>query len=197
MNAGFKFVMALLVMAYPLLIYYFLPQFSPRILALVLILILGLRWLSQPLATRTSSARAWFIPLAIGALVAALALVLDSALLLKLYPAFISFSFLALFTWSLAHPPTLIERIAARHDPLFGPEQIPYVRKVMRVWCAFFIVNGSIAVVTVWLGDERLWALYNGLISYLLIGLLFAGEYAVRRYCQRRERRKLSAELVR
>jgi uncharacterized membrane protein len=31
------------------------------------------------------------------------------------------------------------------------------------------------------------WSLYNGLIAYLLMGLLFAGEYLIRRRTQKQD----------
>jgi uncharacterized membrane protein len=34
--------------------------------------------------------------------------------------------------------------------------------------------------------SDKAWALYNGLISYLMIGLLLAGEYLVRLHVQRK-----------
>lgn len=33
---------------------------------------------------------------------------------------------------------------------------------------------------------EEAWALYNGFISYLLMGLMFAGEWLIRRRVRRR-----------
>ena len=48
-------------------------------------------------------------------------------------------------------------------------------------WIGFFLVNGTIAVWTVVWGTIDQWALYNGLIAYLLIGAMFAGELLVRR----------------
>ena len=51
-------------------------------------------------------------------------------------------------------------------------------------WCIFFIVNGSIATFTVFVGSDKIWSLYNGLISYILIGLFFMVEYLVRKMVQ-------------
>jgi uncharacterized membrane protein len=44
----------------------------------------------------------------------------------------------------------------------------------------FFVINGTIAAaLTLW-APLAWWTLYNGLIAYLLMGLLFAGEWLVR-----------------
>ena len=48
------------------------------------------------------------------------------------------------------------------------------------MWCGFFVLNGALALATaLWMSD-RAWALYNGLIAYGLIGLLFGVEWLVR-----------------
>jgi uncharacterized membrane protein len=50
------------------------------------------------------------------------------------------------------------------------------------VWCGFFILNGCMAAWTAFAASRETWALYNGLISYLLMGVLFAGEWVFRRW---------------
>ena len=76
--------------------------------------------------------------------------------------------------------PTVIERIARLTDPALPDEAIPYVTGVTRVWCAFFVVNGAIALWTALAASDATWALYNGAISYVLIGALLLGERLVR-----------------
>ena len=44
-----------------------------------------------------------------------------------------------------------------------------------------FLLNGLLALITAVIGNVELWSLYNGFIAYLLMGLLFAGEFLVRR----------------
>jgi uncharacterized membrane protein len=92
---------------------------------------------------------------------------------------------LALFGASLAHPPSIIERFARLREPQLPPAAIAYTRRVTQVWCVFFAVNGSIALVTALWASDQVWALYNGLVAYVLIGLLFAGEWVVRRRVRR------------
>jgi len=48
------------------------------------------------------------------------------------------------------------------------------------VWSVFFICNAVVALWTVFQSDEY-WALYNGLISYVFVGILFTCEWLVRR----------------
>jgi len=62
---------------------------------------------------------------------------------------------------------------------------VRYTRRVTQIWCLFFILNGTIATFTCLHGDMALWTLWNGLLSYLLIGLLMAGEWLVRQRIRR------------
>lgn len=78
-------------------------------------------------------------------------------------------------------PPSLVERLARLADPRLPAAAVAYTRNVTRVWCVFFACNALAALATCLRGDLRLWTLYNGAVSYLLIGLLMAGEWFVRR----------------
>jgi acyl-coenzyme A synthetase/AMP-(fatty) acid ligase/uncharacterized membrane protein/3-hydroxymyristoyl/3-hydroxydecanoyl-(acyl carrier protein) dehydratase len=60
-----------------------------------------------------------------------------------------------------------------------------YCRKVTALWCLFFTGNGVIAALTVFRGSEAVWALYNGGISYILMGILFGVELIVRKTVQK------------
>lgn len=112
-----------------------------------------------------------------------------SALPAKLYPVFVSLSLLALFGLSLTGEKCAVQRLAELRVP---EEQRTdffrlYCRRVTEAWCVFFVLNGSVALSTCFMSD-RAWALWNGLISYILIGCMFACEFAVRIWLRRRER---------
>ena len=49
------------------------------------------------------------------------------------------------------------------------------------VWSGFFAVNGALALATALWASDAVWALYNGFVAYVLVGVLFAGEWLVRR----------------
>jgi uncharacterized membrane protein len=51
---------------------------------------------------------------------------------------------------------------------------------VTGVWACFFVLNGAAAFYTARFTTLETWALYNGLIAYVLIGTLFAIEFAIR-----------------
>jgi acyl-coenzyme A synthetase/AMP-(fatty) acid ligase len=56
-----------------------------------------------------------------------------------------------------------------------------YCGKVTLVWCGFFVLNGATALYTVFWASDAVWSIYNGGISYILMGILFAGEFIVRK----------------
>lgn len=99
---------------------------------------------------------------------------------LLLYPVVVNLEMLAVFGGSLWTKMPLVERLARIRDPHLPPEGVRYTRTVTRVWCGFFIVNGSIALITVINGDMQLWTLWNGMIAYILMGTLMATEWLVR-----------------
>ena len=161
---------------YPLIVFFGLKWFEPSILALVL---MGLALLRYYFSKKK-------LPIPFLNVVGIVAIFLlcfsafaNSALLLKLYPVVISLSFFSIFCFSLVKPPAVITLIAGARDKL-TVNSIIYTKKVTAVWCAFFIVNAIVALWTVFQSDEY-WALYNGLISYVLMGLLFTCEWLVRR----------------
>lgn len=121
----------------------------------------------------------WAAILLIGALVTARLFGMD--VILKMSPLLIHTSLFYIFMKSLNNIP-LIERFA-RLD--FG-DALPagiasYCRKLTILWTVFFAANIAGCMWLAILGDDAVWALYNGLIVYLLIGALMLGEYLWRR----------------
>ncbi len=175
------------LLLYPLAVYWGLTHAGQTPLLLGLLLIFSLRLLPGLLKGRV---RLGPLPewLWLGRLLACigLGLTLLSALFsarhwLFYYPLAVSLALLCLFGWSLTRPMSLVERLARLQDPALPPAAIGYTRRVTQVWCAFFVINGALAAFTIWHGDLALWSLYNGLISYVLMGGLMGAEYLVRR----------------
>ncbi|MGN1282033.1 MAG: hypothetical protein ACI4UM_09075 [Succinivibrio sp.] len=104
------------------------------------------------------------------------------------YPVFINFLFLMVFGISLFSKSSIITRLAmlSQKTEDLPPYVIRYTTAVSKIWCVFFLVNGFTAFLTVQYGDIGLWTLYNGLISYILMGLLFACEFIVRTIIKKR-----------
>lgn len=99
---------------------------------------------------------------------------------LKLYPVAINALALVFCLYSLLNPPSAIERLSNSLGIDVDGPAVPYTRRLTMVWAAFFVISGSIAAYTALASSTGVWALYNGAISYALIGLLIAIEYPVR-----------------
>ena len=173
----------MLMLAYPFLIYFGLARFQARAMALVLLAVVGLRMALM----RGGSMPAGLLAAAgvMGTVCLAVFLMGDQQFFLY-YPVLMSLTMCALFAVTLNRPPSMIERFARIAEPDLPDQAIGYCRKVTIVWCGFFVANASVALWTIRSGDIKLWTLYNGLLSYLIMGLLFAVEYAVRTVFRRR-----------
>ncbi|WP_299019769.1 hypothetical protein [uncultured Photobacterium sp.] len=105
---------------------------------------------------------------------------------LTFYPVIVNSLMFGLFMASLWQKQSIIERFARLQEPDLAPSGVVYTRKVTKIWCGFFVLNGTVALATCFM-PLSVWTLYNGLISYLLAGLLFAGEWLVRQWLLRKE----------
>ena len=111
--------------------------------------------------------------------------VLDMQNALKLYPVFVNAALFTVFAASLRGTPMVETFARLRHKNLPAPAVV-YCRRVTVVWCVFFIVNGLVALDSALFRSDAWWALYNGAVSYVLIAVLFAAEFAVRILVQRK-----------
>lgn len=123
---------------------------------------------------------------AAGIVLCAASLILRDLHLLLWYPVVVNVLMLALFAGSLYSDMPVVERLARLREPDLPPKGVIYTRRVTQVWCAFFIFNGGVALLTCLMGNVGWWIGWNGMISYLLMGLLMAGEWMVRRYVKAR-----------
>lgn len=171
-----RVAVVLVSLLYPLAVYLGLRHFTARSLVLLLVAVAGLRMLSD----RQSALINHWLWAPLFALLVLWILLSNSALGLKLYPLIMNLSLFVMFAWSLRHPPTVIERLARLQYRDFPDDAVRYTRRVTQLWCAFFVVNGTISLATAVWGSDELWALYNGLIAYVLMGFLFAAEWVVR-----------------
>lgn len=175
-----RWAMPLAVIAYPIAVWCGLKNWGTGILAPLLITVFLLRLLTF----RGKLSRLTFFGKAIavtGIVLVAASVVLRETSLLLYYPVAVDGILLGLFFSSLYGRQSLVERLARLSEPDLPPEGVIYTRRVTQVWCVFFLCNGAFALYTCLKGDMALWALYNGGISYLLIGLLMGMEWIVRK----------------
>jgi uncharacterized membrane protein len=177
LSAGF----VTLVAAYPLAVYFLLRHGSIRMAGLGLLAVVVIRFL-MPGAMQIQVLAA----LATGAVFAAGIALTSSEALARLYPVGVSAVLLAAFAFTLIRPPSMIERLARATGASLNAAAILYTRAWTVIWCAFFLVNGCIALGTALLGSREAWAIYNGFLSYVIAGTLFLGEQLIRPLVRRR-----------
>jgi uncharacterized membrane protein len=169
-----------LFLAYPFIVYFAYRRLGTRAVGALL---LGLVALSLALRLRGRTAELWpllrqHLPLV--ALIG-LAILTGERLLLLLIPMLVSLFLLGTFGWSLRVGPPLVERFARLVDPDLPDFCLPYCRKVTITWCAFLAANSVCVMLLALAAPFEWWALYTGLVFYLLLGALFAGEFILRK----------------
>lgn len=188
-----KILFAALSVLYPILVFCGLHFWglSPRKLSILLLLLAAFHLISASRKKQPGAAsrlkEGCFVAFLLACGVAAFAL--DNALVLKFYPVLVNVGMLFFFGATLFRKPSFVFRLATFADKriLQTADRTSverYCDRVTLTWCIFFILNGSVALWTVLCADEKIWSLYNGLISYILMGLLFVSEIGVRKMKQ-------------
>jgi uncharacterized membrane protein len=187
-------LLALLLITYPVIVYFGLQYVEPGIVAVVFALIFIFRYRIQRKNQSKSKIPHLNVLLAAVLSLLAYSTFANSAMALKFYPVVVSLSFLGIFAYSLFKPPSVVEMIARLHEEL-DEQGIRYTRKVTKVWCGFFILNALIATFTIFQENDQVWLVYNGFLSYIFMGILMAGEFVVRFFVKRKNQQvtKLAA----
>lgn len=186
----FAVVLAALGLAYPFAVYLSLGRVPAGALVLAaLTLVAGRLWVLR----RTASAHALTPALVMVFAITGILGLAKSETAALIYPVLMSLGMATAFGLSLLRPPCLVQCFAALTEPDPCPAARAYMRKVSLVWSLFLCGNAAVSAFTVYLGDMAVWTLYNGLVSYLLMGTLFAVEYAVRRRVRAREARVVNS----
>ncbi len=97
----------------------------------------------------------------------------------KFYPVCANLTVFFVFFLSLFSKETVIQKFAKMVDGELSKNALKYTRNLTYIWCILAFFNFVVSLITVFLSEE-IWALFNGLISYILIGSLFLVEYIVR-----------------
>ncbi|AFJ43174.1 hypothetical protein CHQ84_03845 [Francisella noatunensis subsp. orientalis] len=177
MKSLFKFLILIIIILYPFIVYIGLNLLSIKYLGLIIVLIFILRLLilkKDPNIT-------WKLITIVGILLAGIAIIVDNITVMLLYPVFVSISLFCIFCYSLFQDKSLITKLAIRISKEPPPDYaIKYTWYVTLAWCIFFAINACISVYTIILGSVQLWTLYNDFISYILIGLMMLSETIIR-----------------
>jgi uncharacterized membrane protein len=151
------------------------------------VLVLGLRLAARRAGALPASGAQLALTTAAGIGLALVSLLQRRADAMLYYPVLVNAGLLAAFAWSVAHPPTVIERIARLREGPLSPAAVAYTRRVTVAWAVFFACNGAIAFATARWTSIETWTFYNGGLAYLLIGVMFGAEWLVRRHVRNTE----------
>lgn len=175
MRLTLQIVTSIVLLTYPLAVYFGLNYLPAGTIAMVLCLLLIMRLIVQQ-----QQVKSMVIPVIVGIGLTAASVIAKRHDWLLYYPVVINISMLALFAYSLKSGPSMIERLARLKEPDLPDEATPYLEKVTLIWCGLFVFNGTVALYTARYASLEIWTLYNGLIAYLLIGSLLGGEWLYR-----------------
>jgi uncharacterized membrane protein len=133
------------------------------------------------------------------ALLAAAPLVADAEALLKLPPVAINLALAVWFGRTLApgEEPMIswFARLVRGTD--LAPDLARYTRYSTVVWTAFFVSMAAAAAALALLAAPETWSLFANGIDYLLVGVLFVGEYVFRRLRYRHHEHRALIDVVR
>jgi len=186
-----KILIILLTLLYPLFVFWGLGTFSIREVSIALLAFFFLRLLftkkeqlknknvPNEIKEKTSPLLSGYIVFPV-ILLFLFSFIFENHLGVLFYPVVINSSLALIFLYSLYNPPPVIEKLARLKTPNLPEKAIKYTRTVTKVWLVFFIINATIAAYTALCSSLATWTLYNGLLSYIGIGILFGIEYIVR-----------------
>jgi uncharacterized membrane protein len=184
---SYKTIIAIILPAvgvlYPVLVYFGVQMISLRII----VFLLGLAFVCIFVLQRQQQQNrylCWATLLGVGLCIGGA--FINHPNVMRYLPVLFSISFLIAFAYTLLCPPSMIEIFARMVVADLSDKEIIYCRHVTIVWVVFFICNGAIALFTACCTSLGLWSLYNGLISYLVMGLLFLTELFFRYWRFRR-----------
>lgn len=188
MRAVLKILLVAALFIYPIAIYfgdgYLTPsQFLAGLLLLLAGRILVVAWIKAEHRKRHLG----FAAMLIGAAFAILLLMPGIGLVyLRLYPMLLNLFMFAIFFGSLFTAMPLAERLARFVHSDLPPQAVRYTRYVTWTWSAVLLLNALVSLYTAVATSFETWTLYNGIVTYLLFGSVFLGEYLLRTHLRRK-----------
>ena len=165
-------IFSLVVLSYPFFIYYLLSHNLPWFGALLVSAILIWR-------IRSNTDRIKWIG-GILIIVVTMGYVFGPGVISKSIPIAIHLTLFTVFWRSLKTTP-LITQFAKLDFPQLPAGIADYCRSLTLLWAGFFAFNIVFCLWMIFASSDKFWALYNGLIVYILIMALVVGEYVWRK----------------
>ena len=178
----FRALVGMVFVAYPALVWFGLSRWSPRFLALAMLVVV----VPSALYRLRGCPREQLSSLALLPLVTvatlALAALLNSGGYVLMVPVVVNAALLLGFGITLRRGSMpMIERFARLQSAELGAAEKDWCRLWTRIWCAFFVFNGGTTLALALTAPVSWWALYTGLLAYALVGALLGIEWLMRR----------------
>lgn len=169
-------IWVILAIAYPFAIFFGLKHgITLRTLALVLLAYIVISF----------SRHKNRILLLLGLILCSMLLCFNQSIFLKIYPVLMNGAVCLLFITPPCTVPLITKLALRKHCPM-DRRTYKYTCHANMAWGIFMAINTIVSLLTVFASDQ-IWILYNGLISYLLIGAMMITEYIIRQRVQRNE----------
>ncbi len=138
-------------------------------------------FLMQALATRNLKVKLFKAVVSISLLLGAYYLQTITA---KVLPVLIQLMLMCFFGRTLlkGKGPSFIESFVRLEYPDFVPGISEYCRQLTIIWTGFFAMNAIVCVLLAIWGTDFFWTIYNGIVIYVMIGLLTIAEYIYRHF---------------
>jgi len=173
-------VQALFFLAFPLIVWLAYTHLGTRALGVLLIGLYGVALFvrGRGSAVELRDLARQHLPVV---LLVLLAVITGSGTLLLFVPMLVSLYLFWTFAATLRGGMPMIERFARIVEVDLPDFCVPYCRTVTQVWCFFLLANSlCVGALALWAPLEW-WTLYAGLVFYLLMGALLAGEFVFRK----------------
>lgn len=169
-----KLIIGALIVAYPFVVFFaFQSGIAVKFVGLFFLAIVILSFLRNKNK----------VLLGIGLTLCFLIFVFNQDIFLKIYPVLMNGAICSVFAISLTRTPLITKYAEKMHYDLDEPAK-KYTAKATLAWAIFMGYNTLISLITVFM-PVKIWVIYNGFISYILIGLMMIGEYITRKWILR------------
>jgi uncharacterized membrane protein len=177
-----------LFLAYPATVHYAEPAAAVALLAALAAYVAASFLIKHPLR--------WFVPP--GAAVVFFFGLPDADWLLYAPPIAINLALCWLFGRTLVRGRVpLIARFAMMEQGTLSPELASYTRTLTWLWTLLFAGAAAASLVLALSANRDAWSLFTNLLNYLLVAMLFLGEFAYRRLRFRSYRHQSPLQLLR
>lgn len=173
-------ISALFIVASPWVLYWTLSRQRVGVAALALIGWVIVRTIPVLISAQRAQRRAALQLPAIALVFACLGWISDNGTWLLILPSATQATFGLAFLRSLSGTP-LIEHFARMVKPELGAAQLVHCRRWTVIWGIYLLVLAALGLALAQWAPLSVWTAYVGVVNYLLIGVLFAIEYVIRK----------------